>query len=246
MVAEINTAYPSHHESEVLLRDGSRILLRPIRTDDAERWIAFFSRLSTRTKYLRFQHIPKEMGLEDATRFCTVDYTNTFALVAEVTKQQHKEIVAIGRYYRLPRANSAEVDFVIEDSYQGKGIGTKLMEHLSYVALDNSITTFEGDVLAENEQMINVLKAYGFHITSELEAGVYHFTCPITRTGRIIKKGEERELAEELEFLRLFLESADFNKLRRESEKYLVEGKKVKFIVRLEKGMPKHEMRVME
>jgi acetyl coenzyme A synthetase (ADP forming)-like protein len=193
MVTEVKTAYPSQYENEVLLRDGSRILLRPIRTDDTERWIVFYSRLSTRTKYLRFQHSPKELGLEDATRFCTVDYTNTFALVAEVMKQQRKEIVAIGRYYRLPRAHSAEVDFVIEDSYQGKGIGTKLMEHLSYVALDNGITTFEGDVLAENEQMINVLRAYGFHITSELEAGVYHFTCPITRTGKVIKKGEERE-----------------------------------------------------
>jgi acetyl coenzyme A synthetase (ADP forming)-like protein len=193
MVAEINTAYPSHYESEVLLRDGSRILLRPIRIDDTKRLIAFFSRLSTRTKYLRFQHIPKEMGLDEATRFCTVDYTNTFALVAEVAKQQGKEIVAIGRYCRLPRAHSAEVDFVIEDSYQGKGIGTRLMEQLSNAALDNGITTFEGDVLAENDQMINVLRAYGFHITSELEAGVYHFTCPITRTGKVIKKWEERE-----------------------------------------------------
>jgi len=67
------------------------------------------------------------------------------------------------------------------------------MEYLSYVALDNGITIFEGDVLAGNKQMINVLREYGFHITSELEAGVYHFTCPLTRTGAVIKKEEERE-----------------------------------------------------
>jgi predicted CoA-binding protein/RimJ/RimL family protein N-acetyltransferase len=193
MTTGTKTAYPSQYENEVLLRDGSRILLRPIRIDDTKRWIAFLSRLSTHTKYLRFHHVPKEMGIDDATRFCKVDYVNTFALVAEVTKGQRKEIVAVGRYYRLPRAQSAEVAFVIEDSYQGKGLGTKLMEYLSYIALDNGITVFEGDVLAGNNQMINVLREYGFHITSELEEGVYHFTCALARTGRVIKKEEERE-----------------------------------------------------
>jgi len=62
----------------------------------------------------------------------------------------------------------------------------------------------------------------------------------------LLKKGEERELAERLEILRLFLESADFNKLRSESEKHLIEGEKVKFIVHLEEGKPKHEMQIME
>ena len=64
--------------------------------------------------------------------------------------------------------------------------------------------------------------------------------------GELLKKGEEEELTEKLETLRLFLESADFNKLRSESEKHLVEGKGVKFILSLEKGEPKHEMKIME
>ena len=63
---------------------------------------------------------------------------------------------------------------------------------------------------------------------------------------KLLKKGEEGELAEKLEILRLFLESADFNKLRSESEKHLLEGKGVKFILHLEKGMPKYEMKIME
>lgn len=61
----------------------------------------------------------------------------------------------------------------------------------------------------------------------------------------LLKRGEEKALAGELELLRLFLESADFNKLRSEAEKYLVEGKKVKFIVHLEKGKPEYEMKVI-
>lgn len=64
--------------------------------------------------------------------------------------------------------------------------------------------------------------------------------------GELLKKGEEGELTEKLETLRLFLDSADFNKLRSESEKHLVEGKGVKFILYLEKGKPKYEMKIME
>lgn len=61
---------------------------------------------------------------------------------------------------------------------------------------------------------------------------------------QLLKKGEQAELAEELDILRLFLESADFNKLRSESEKHLVEGKNVKFILSLEKGKSKYQMKV--
>jgi len=61
----------------------------------------------------------------------------------------------------------------------------------------------------------------------------------------LLKKGEEGELAEKLEILRLFLESADFNKLRSESEKHLTEGRRVKFILYLEKRQPKYEMRII-
>lgn len=205
MPSEINTAYPSQYETEVLLKDGSRILLRPIRREDTERWLAFVRRLSRRTKYLRFHYVPKEMGPEDAIRFCTVDYTNTFAFVAEALKEQRKNIVAIGRYYRLPNKHSAEVDFVIEDVYQGKGIGTKLMEWLANVARDNDITSFEADVLAENEQMITVFRDYGFHVTSDLKWGVYHVTFPITRTRKVVKKEEERERISTLVSLRSML-----------------------------------------
>ena len=62
----------------------------------------------------------------------------------------------------------------------------------------------------------------------------------------LLKESEERELAEKLEVLKLFLESADFNKLRSESEKHLVQGKRVKFILYLEEGKPKHEMKVIQ
>lgn len=205
MPSKINRVYPSQYETEVLLKDGSTMLLRPIRSDDIERWLAFVNGLSRRTKYLRLHHVPKDMGPEDAIRYCTVDYTNTFAFVAEVLREHRKDIVAIGRYYRLQNKHSAEIAFVIGDAYQGMGIGTSLMEWLANVARDNGITNFEADVLAENEQMMTVFKDYGFHVTSDLKWDVYHVTFPIARTRKVVRKEEERELVSTLASLRSIL-----------------------------------------
>ena len=63
--------------------------------------------------------------------------------------------------------------------------------------------------------------------------------------GELLKKGEEGELAEKLEILRLFLESTDFNKLRSKYEKHLLEGKEVKFTLYLVEGKPRYEMRII-
>ena len=192
MAQQGDTAYPSRHETEVLLKDGSKMLLRPIRRDDTEAWLAFLSGISPRTKYLRFHSLPK-LTMEDAVRFCTVDYTNTFAFVAEVHGDNRQDIVAIGRYIRLPKKSSAEIAFLIDDAHRGKGIGTRLMESLANVARENGIDTFEAEVLAENKEMMTVFRDYGFHIASELQEGVYHVRVPIARTKRVLKKEEERE-----------------------------------------------------
>ena len=62
----------------------------------------------------------------------------------------------------------------------------------------------------------------------------------------LLNKGEKEGLVEKIELLRLFLESADFNRLRSESEKHLVDGKRVKFILYLEEGKPKYEMKIIQ
>jgi acetate---CoA ligase (ADP-forming) len=197
--------YPSHYGTEVLLKDGSRILMRPIKKEDTGEWLDFIQRLSPHSKYLRFHYVPKEMGMEDAIRFCTVDYVDSFAFVAEVLADESKQIIAIGRYYRVPDSRRAEIAIVIEDTYQQKGIGTKLVEWLANVARDNGITSFDADVLAENEEMMNVFRDYGFHVESDLEAGAYHVTFPIALTRKVIKKEESREMFSTLASLRSIL-----------------------------------------
>lgn len=198
-------SYPSEYETQVLLKDGSSILLRPIRIDDAKSWLGFISRLGPYNKYLHFQHTAKEMILDDAVRFCTVDYHDTFAFVAEVLREPDRAIVATGKYYRLPDRHSAEVLFVVEDDYQGRGLGSAILEQLSNVARENGIDTFEADTIAGDKRAAGIFKSYGFNITGEIQAGVFRVVFPISRTETITEKEEERERASTLASLRWLL-----------------------------------------
>ena len=172
----------SQYRREEILRDGYRVLLRPIEKNDVPLWLAFVSRLSTNTLYYRFHYVPKQLTEEDAVRYCTVDYDNSYAYVAEIGKGKDRKIIAIARYYRLPNKRSAEVAFAIEDAYQNVGLGTKLIEALAGVAREHGITVFEADVLGQNRQMMITFRTYGFHVSSELQDGVYHVTFPIKQT----------------------------------------------------------------
>ncbi|UCC90770.1 MAG: hypothetical protein JSW24_00990 [Dehalococcoidia bacterium] len=62
---------------------------------------------------------------------------------------------------------------------------------------------------------------------------------------KLLNKGEEGELRERLDTLRLFLEATDFRELRKEYERHLLEGRRVKFILHLVKGKPTYEMKVI-
>jgi RimJ/RimL family protein N-acetyltransferase len=148
--------------------------IRPIRPDDEDRMLALFYRFSPRTVYLRFHQVLKEMSRKDVRRFCTVDYDNTFALVATVNSGSKKEeIIAVGRYARLPRQDAAEIAFVVEDPYQGRGLGTHLLHWLALIGREHGISIFEAEVLTQNQDMLRVLKDSGYHMAQELESGVY-------------------------------------------------------------------------
>jgi acetyl coenzyme A synthetase (ADP forming)-like protein len=195
--------YPEQYETEAVLKDGSNILLRPIKKEDAQLWLDFVGRLSPHTKYLHFQHVPN-LTAEDAARACSVDYDNTFAIVAESIKDDKRQIVGMGRYYRLPDWHSAEVTFVTEDVHQGKGIATRLLGWLANIARDKGIDRFETDVLAEEGQLA-FFRDYGFHIVSSIQSGVHHITFSIAQTKRVIRKEEARESSATIASLRHIL-----------------------------------------
>ncbi|HSF97137.1 MAG TPA: GNAT family N-acetyltransferase [Ornithinibacter sp.] len=159
--------YPAQWEADVVLRDGTVAHVRPIRPSDADGIHRFHSGQSDESIYLRFFAPLRRLSDADVYRFTHVDYVDRVALVVTL----REDIVGIGRYDRID-ARSAEVAFNISDHYQGKGIGSVLLEHLAAIARDIGIGRFTAEVLPQNRKMLSVFSDAGYDVKRHIEDGV--------------------------------------------------------------------------
>jgi len=172
---------------------------------DEEKLLALFNRLSKHTIYLRFHHVLNHMSREEARRFCTVDYYNTFALVGTLGEDVDERIIAVGHYAKQPGAERAQIAFEVEDKYQGLGIGSHLLDQLAYIAREKGITSFEAEVLAENQDMMNVLINSGFTMHRQMQGTTYVGIMDLSPTAVVEQKTVEREKFASIASLRAFL-----------------------------------------
>ncbi|NUT31918.1 MAG: GNAT family N-acetyltransferase [Hamadaea sp.] len=175
---------------DVLLSDGATVQVRPIAPEDADAIVAMHARFSDRTRYLRYFSPYPRIPARDLDRFVKVDHRDREALVVV----HGDRIVAVGRYERLgPQALDAEVAFVVEDAFQGRGIGSVLLEHLAAAAEPAGIVRFVAEVLPENGAMLRVFADAGYQVTREYADGVVHLTFPTAPTERSRQVQNERE-----------------------------------------------------
>ncbi len=158
---------PVEWEADVVLRDGSVAHVRPITPNDGDALRRFHNAQSDESIYLRFFAPLRELSDKDVHRFTHVDYVDRVALVVTLAG----EIIGVGRYDRVT-PTSAEVAFNISDHYQGKGIGSVLLEHLAAIAQELGIHRFTAEVLPQNRKMLTVFKEAGYELSHHLEDGV--------------------------------------------------------------------------
>jgi acyl-CoA synthetase (NDP forming)/GNAT superfamily N-acetyltransferase len=176
--------------ADVLLSDGSAVHMRQIRSEDAAAIVAFHSRMSDNTRYLRYFSPYPRIPDRDLDRFVNVDHRDREAFVI-VTGDR---ITAVGRYERLgPDSPEAEVAFVVEDAHQGRGIGSVLLEHLAEAARENGITRFVAEVLPQNGGMLRVFSDFGYQVQRQYADGVVHLSFPIAPTEKSREVQESRE-----------------------------------------------------
>ncbi|GAB1642390.1 GNAT family N-acetyltransferase [Krasilnikovia sp. MM14-A1259] len=176
--------------ADVLLSDGSAVHLRPISPADAEAIVELHSRMSERTRYLRYFSPYPRIPERDLERFVTVDHHNREAYVAV----SGPRILAVGRYERMgPDSPDAEVAFVVEDAYQGRGIGSVLLEYLAQAAREHGIRRFIAEVLPQNGGMLRVFSDFGYQIQRRYADGVVHLDFPIAPTEMSRQVQESRE-----------------------------------------------------
>jgi acetyl coenzyme A synthetase (ADP forming)-like protein len=195
--------YPSHYESDILLRDGSTLRLRPIKPEDAAALRNLHSRLSAQSVYFRFFAPIPELTEERALALATVDYHDSFALIGELAGR----IVAVAQYFRdSENPNRAEVSFITEDALQGRGIASRMLERLAEIARDHKITVFEAYVLGDNRKMMDVFLRSGFEVERRLDGGVFSVTFPIALTPAFEEKSAERAQAAAIASMKVFFE----------------------------------------
>jgi RimJ/RimL family protein N-acetyltransferase len=145
----------------VTLRDGSHMYLRPVLPGDNERTVHGPVQFSSETLYRRFQSMQKPTPALMSYLF-EVDYVDHFVWV--LTDGPDGPVVADGRFVREgPDADVAEVAFIVGDDYQGRGIGTFLMDALAVAARSDGVHKFSARVLSDNYAMRAILDRYGAH-----------------------------------------------------------------------------------
>lgn len=144
------------------LSDGTNIVIRPIRPEDAIIEREFIKNLSERSRYLRFMYSLQEITPDQLSRFTQIDYDREMALVA-VTGEHGSEIqVGVARYSTLPDTSSCEFAIVIADDWQHRGIARRLMADLVEAARSRRFSRMVGTVLSENQPMLKFVKSLGF------------------------------------------------------------------------------------
>jgi acetyltransferase len=168
------TPYPKRLEQTHHLADGSEVVIRPIRPEDAENEQAFVRGLSAQAKRFRFMRALNELTPEMLARFTNIDYDREMALVAVSGEPGKTRQLGVARYVINPDERTAEFAIVVGDEAQNKGIGTRLMKTLMQAAREHGLEVIEGEVLAENAPMLRLVRELGFSARrSPDDAGVY-------------------------------------------------------------------------
>ncbi|MFM8331587.1 MAG: bifunctional acetate--CoA ligase family protein/GNAT family N-acetyltransferase [Candidatus Methylumidiphilus sp.] len=154
--------YPSHLESACQLADGTLIILRPIRPEDAALEQDFVRRLSPEAKYFRFMETLSELSHELLVRFTQLDYARELAFVASVRLDGAETLIGVARYFGNPDGRSGEIALAVADAWQNKGIATRLMGCLIDAAREQGFHSLEGEVLANNAKMLRLMDKLGF------------------------------------------------------------------------------------
>jgi RimJ/RimL family protein N-acetyltransferase len=155
------------------LRDGACVPVREIRPEDALALQRLVGRSSERSIELRFFGPMRELSEEKARRFAEVDGKNRFALVA-LDPEDEGEIVGVVRYEREGDTDGAEYAALVEDRFQGRGLGIGLTRRLIEAAQERGIKRLNALVLRENRGMLRLLRSLEFPERKSWENGLEH------------------------------------------------------------------------
>lgn len=159
--------YPRELEEQLLLPDGQRLLLRPIRPEDEMRLQELFSALTPEDIRMRFLHPMSCLSHDLAARMTQIDYDREMALVLDQQGDQDRgKLLGKARIIADPDNEEAEFAIMLRREATGAGLGPMLMSRIIEYARGRGIGRLYGDVLVENRPMLRLAEAFGFLVQS--------------------------------------------------------------------------------
>ncbi|MFZ2259873.1 acyl-CoA synthetase (NDP forming) [Luteococcus japonicus] len=183
---------PAQWEADVVLADGGIAQLRPITADDRANMIAFYSRVSDQSKYLRFFATHPTLSDQELDEYTNPDNHDRVALLLAVDG----DVVAFAHYEILPDLlpdRVANVAFLVQDDQQGRGVGNILLEHLAEVGRECGVERFTAEMLTQNRRMVQVFTRAGYSVRPELADGCILVDFPLAATPKSRQVMEQRE-----------------------------------------------------
>lgn len=163
-VGALITTPPSRDDPHwsATLKDGTRVLIRPIHKEDAAIERAFLKRLSSESRRLRFLGQLGEPSDELIRNFTDIDYRRDMAFVALVHRDGEKREIGVARYSTSADGKNCECAVTVGDEWRNRGLGTLLMQHLIDVARSRGVQSMMSIDEADNNGMRDLAKFLGF------------------------------------------------------------------------------------
>jgi acyl-CoA hydrolase/GNAT superfamily N-acetyltransferase len=171
--------YPSDISFAKTFKGGIDIRFRPIKPSDEEEMRRLFYRFSNESVYARYFGHLRSMPHTKIQAYVNVDWRHTMSIVGLTDEPDPSRIIAEARYIISGATSYAEIVFVVDEAYQGLGIGTYLYEILIEIARQRGLKGFTADVLFSNIGMMKVFRKGPLPVLAKLEEGIYHLTIPL-------------------------------------------------------------------
>jgi acetyltransferase len=162
--------YPAELIDVVHLADGQRVVIRPVLPQDYELLVKFFHGLSSEARCNRFMHPVSEPSSALLQQFTHVDYVTHVGLIAETFVDGREAVIGEALYVRGPGPRSAQFALSVAESWQGKGLATRMLAKLECRAAAAGIRQIIGEALATNERILSLGRKTGFTISESFGA----------------------------------------------------------------------------
>jgi GNAT superfamily N-acetyltransferase len=164
------------------LNDGTVATLRAARADDGPKIRRAFRNLERETVYTRFFGYKDDVSDAELARITGADFERAVALLVTIGTGADEVVVGGASYFVADSAGaerSAELAFLVEEDFQGRGIASLLMRHIIAIARSKGLTRLEADVLSRNLPMLSVFRHCGLPMTVRQEGDVIHATLSL-------------------------------------------------------------------